>query len=186
MKMMRNWAGLFLIINLSVSCCYGVEEVSFPGKMHEIFSPTGKYKLINVDADIDKDVDLLGGNHALFVQDDKKSYKKKLLSYDRFVNVFWSPSDEVLAINDHENSNYTSCCVYVLDENKAIDLGVEAQKITKNGDQIFKQDHLRVEAIKWLDKNSLKFEVGGYGGESVSEIDLYYLYVVGKGVQKLK
>jgi hypothetical protein len=135
---------------------------SFPSKHDILKSPDKNYKLINRDAEKESDVQPLGGNHALFVKDEKTGLERKICNYNRHATALWSPDSQMIAITDFAGSDNSECFIYMLKSNKLVGLAEPLEKAFE-GTGKMKNHHLYFEAVNWQKASLLKINVTGYG-----------------------
>ncbi|WP_294120660.1 hypothetical protein [Sphingomonas sp.] len=51
-------------------------------------------------------------NHALWIEDRRTKFKRKLMTYNRHVDVGWSPTSQHIFINDYAESNEADCILF--------------------------------------------------------------------------
>ena len=169
---------LLFLTSFSIAA-YSAEQkiVRFPGKVNSLSSPDHKYRLINVDSDKQ---DEEGNNHYLMI-----GGSRKIFSYGRYVEVFWSPNSQLLVVNDYGGSDYSSCVIVSMSESqKKSDIGKQLNDELQGSEDIFKNHHLYIEGVKWFDSNHLKVKVRGYEKRGSKNITLLYSYDTRDGLFK--
>src|ERR1043166_5005806 len=173
------------LLSVALACCSAdaAETIKmFPSESPSLTSPDKKSVLLNVDAENDADVARLGDNHALFLRDAKTSKERKIHSYPRHVNTFWSPNSHFVTINDFEASNRATCYVYAVAEGKLINVADSISKALKSEQ---KNHHLYFEATGWKDGSTLKVKVTGYGEQNRAGFERWFLYYAAKNQSTL-
>lgn len=172
---------------LPMTVVHGNVTTTFPGMTSRVLSPDGRHILINVDSKTKEQTVSLEGNHALYLQDLVTGDIQKLYSYDRRVDVLWSPSGTKLLINDYAESDFSKAIVFFAYDNKhRIDLEEEFMKQMPNNETIFGNHHVYIIGTKWLDENELLIKVYGYGDVDQDGFTLWYQYTIGDGLRFLK
>jgi hypothetical protein len=148
----------------------------FPGRSPESISPNGRYLLHNIDTALTEP------NHALFLCDLKTIQCEKLLAYNRWVKVMWSPNGNNLIVNDHSDSNYSDCIIFQLSsKNKPIEIRREILKMVGNKKHILGNDHVYIDGFRWISQDRVKVRVSGHGAVDPDGFTLWYNYVLGDG-----
>ncbi len=152
-NMKGNITALILLAVLVAPVAAASSKVSFPG-LPEAPDPTGRYAVVWSDAE----------PHALLFKDIRKGKLSDLLTFDRHVDVFWSPDGNAFAITDWGGSNYSEAFIYFPTELKA---AIDLQDVIKNTfgivPEIAQNDHVYFEVLGWITPDKLKFKVHGYG-----------------------
>jgi hypothetical protein len=191
MTIVRKVSGksIFIIafLCLSFAAAHGGRLTKFPGRTAMITSPDGKYELINKDSTGEKEVLSLGGNHALYLRNSRTGEEKKIYSYDRHVEVLWSPKGTRLLINDYRGSDYSVPVILSLNGNEnPVDIQEQLNKEMKNNRSIFGNHHVYVIGTDWMGENKLKIEIYGYGDVDPNGFTLWYEYTIGDGFKVIK
>src|SRR4030067_2972410 len=153
----KTWVAINLIFLLWLTFATAKEKLTqFPGEISPISSPNKRYILYNIDNDKSAPY------HALYLKDLKNKTDEKILSYNRYVDVLWSPKGTGLIVNDHGGSDYANSIIFLLNGVKnSIDLkGVLRQKMSENK-SIFRNHHVYIESVEWLDEKRVKVRISG-------------------------
>jgi hypothetical protein len=175
----------FLVFFLC-GCSSKSSSTFFHGEASESESPNGKYKLIVKNTDLNSEENW----HHLYLLTQSTSEKKKLFSYARSAEVFWSPNDDVLAITNNIYSNRSNSYIYILNKDIIIDLEKEIKKIPSNKINFFRFHHLYVSGVEWINSTTFEFKVKGNGRgmpeEKIGDVDgieANYYYVLNEGIR---
>ena len=173
--------GLLLIGSLSLVVLCSAQNASFPSRTTKSKSPNGRYVIQNIDYD-NRDP-----AHDIVLLDTKNGTKTTIQSYERGVDVFWSPQSDAFVINDHEGSDSTRPFLYSLPwTGSKIDL---LEKLTdflrtrKEEKVVLGNDHVYFSAKRWMDAHELLGRLEAYGEASPhgAGFNGYYVYTVGQG-----
>jgi hypothetical protein len=178
----KTWITLGVIILSSFTFATAKPTLTrFPGELSEISSPNERYVLYNIDNDKSPPY------HALYLKDLRNNTNENLFSYSRYVDVLWSPQGTGLIVNDHGGSDYSNSMIYLLNGVKgSIDLkAVLHQKMGENK-SIFRNHHVYIEIVEWLDENRVKVNISGYGDIDPNGFELWYEYTIGNGFRRIK
>jgi hypothetical protein len=151
-------------------------SITFPGNTSELYSPNGLYIIKNVDQPLSNGTQW---NHNLLFK--TKGQKEQIIlnphnrvlsnvpgacSYDRTVDILWSPDSSAFAFNDWIGSNVASAYLYrVHDLSHPIDLGDTVYGAVKGKrDQlaISKSDHIYSFANRWISPTVLEIKETGH------------------------
>jgi hypothetical protein len=153
---------------------------SFPGERSTSKSPNGRYVLHNIDDDTSEP------SHQLILEDLSKHTSSKLISYNRSVDVLWSPGGSKLIVNDHGGSDFTEAYVFILGESlRKIDLTDELNRKYSGSARIFKNHHVYLEGISWLDEKRIKIKVFGYGEADPDGFVKFFEYTIAGVIKRV-
>jgi hypothetical protein len=85
-----------------------IHAVFFPFATSTAISPDGRFAIINLDSDKEP-------YHTLFLADRRNHVKRKVLEYNRSVDVLWNPDSSSFALTDYMGSNVSECYLYSTD-----------------------------------------------------------------------
>lgn len=173
----------------SAAMAQETQLIKLPGEVSAIPSPDGKYVLINVDSENEKQSLSLGGNHALYLQNLKTGKQKKIYSYDRYIEILWSPKGSKLLINDHGGSDYSFPIIFLINDNKQpIDVGkqIKENMAMASNQSISGNHHVYIVGTKWLDENRVKIKIYGYGDVDPRGFTLWYEYSIQNGFKSIR
>ena len=172
---------LFATISLAIITSVNAQVAQFPGTKSETKSPDGRYTIQNRDRENTEPA------HVLFLLDRRNGSKTLIQSYDRSVDIFWSPKSDAFVINDHEGSDSARPLLYSLPWNDTkIDL-LEKLKVFLRGrhqeNLVVGNDHVYLLARRWINSRELLCRLEAYGEASHtgSGFTGYYLYEIGNG-----
>jgi hypothetical protein len=158
------------------------QVVSFPGQQREAGSPNRRYTIKNSDRENEQPV------HVLTLIDDLNGSAINIYGYARHVDVLWSPSSEVLNINDYQGSNSAKAFLYVLPwTGRQTDLLKELVAFLQTrgkGKEILGNDHVYFTARSWLNSQEVLCRLKAYGAVNPKGIERYYVYRIGKGFRR--
>ena len=147
----------------------------FPGEKNSLASPDRRFELINRDAGTDADVAKLGDNHALFLRDSMTGAEKKIHTYARHIEAFWSRDNRFVAFTDFTGSDESVCYVYRVAEGKLINLADSLTKALESTGKL-KNHHVYFRAVAWQKAPVLKVKVSGYGDQDKNGFEAWCLY----------
>jgi len=132
----------------------------FPGQPAEVASPTRSWVLRWIPAD-----QTATGEHALVLINQRSGAEREVLSFPRHVTAAWAPDGQHFVVVNFTGSTDAESSVYSVEPGAPVSVAaiLEAQQ---PGGLSFTRgaDHLYVEAVRWLDSNTLSVRVWGYGG----------------------
>jgi len=121
------------------------------------------------------------------LKDLKNKTNEKLFSYNRYVDVLWSPKGTGLIVNDHGGSDYANSIIFLFNGvRKSIDLKATLLKTMSENKSIFGNHHVYIEGVEWLDENRVKVKISGYGDIDPNGFTLWYEYTIGDGFKRIK
>ncbi len=170
-----------LLSALSFTClCYAAASaVQFPNEGTSAISPNGKYIVNSIENTSGRT------NHVLILEDSSSSKKWPFYEYDRHVEVLWSPKGDRLIINDHAESNQSTCILYDVSHRTMENLWkiIENSGIEKSA---LSNDHVYVSCARWLADDRVEVALSAYGDANPEGIDKVGNYQVGSNQIKLK
>lgn len=162
---------------LSVAFITSAQRISFPGRDSESKSPNGNFVIQNLDYD-DRDP-----AHVLVLVDTKTGTKTKIHSYDRHVDLLWSPQSNALVINDYEGSDSTRPLLFLFpwtgDKLDLLEKLTDFMRSRNREDRLHKNDHSSLTVQRWINSHELLCQLEAYGGGS--RFRGYYVYTIGQG-----
>jgi hypothetical protein len=157
------------------------QRVTFPGTKTEAKSPDGRYMIRNTDDQTRQPV------HMLSLVETKTHHTIMTYSYDRNVDVLWSPDSSAFVINDHEGSDSTRPLLYSLPwGDKKTDLLEELTDFLRkqhNEKLVLKNDHVYLSVRRWEGPRQLLCLLEAYGEASPRDLKAYYIYSLKRGFQ---
>jgi hypothetical protein len=157
------------------------QGVHFPGSESEAKSPNHQYIIQNLD------YEKMEPAHVLVLLDTRSGSKTKIHSYDRHVDILWSPRSDAFVINDYEGSDSARPILCSLPWNdKKTDL-LERFTVFLRGrheeNLILKNDHVYFSVRRWLNPQELLCQLEAYGEASPngSVFKGLYVYRIGQG-----
>lgn len=159
-----------LIVLALMAAPFGVAgdafKVSFPGTS-EAPDPSGRYSIIWVDSK----------PHDLFFKNLKTDKRRHLFTFNRHLDVLWSPDGNAFAITDWGGSDYSEVLVYSpASLNKPINLQEVLKRSFGSLPEVQKNHHVYFEALDWSVPWLLRFKIHGYGDYSPGGFDLFFNY----------
>jgi hypothetical protein len=173
--------GSLMIAFPSFAGAANAQNASFPGRVAKSKSPDSRYVIENVDYD-NRDP-----AHDLVLLDTKNGSKTTIQSYERGVDVLWSPQSDAFVVNDHEGSDSTRPLLYSLPwtGNKTDLLGKLTDFLrTRHQEQlVLGNDHVYFSVRRWISARELLGRLEAYGEANPhgSGFNGYYVYTVGQG-----
>ncbi len=166
-------------LSWSTLAAFEKRPVRFPGERSQMESPDGRYVLINVDSENKEQILSLGGNHALFLQNSKTGKKEKIYSYDRYVEVLWSPNGRRMIINDYGGSDYAFPIIFSFDGNiESINVEDKVRRELADNRSIIGNHHVFIIGTEWLGEDKVKIKIYGYGDVDPKGFTLWYEYQI--------
>lgn len=172
-KTLRTCAVFAITVVLSLGRAATTSRlISFPSSRIAV-SPNGRFAVIDPDSDEQR-------YHSLFLEDRRTHERRKLLEYQRWVEVLWNPNSTSFAVNDHMGSNISESYVYSTDPDKQridVEGKILAQMKTPGEKASVTQNlHVYWEAVRWVDSKTLRVKVWGYGEANPGGFTRYYKY----------
>jgi type IV secretory pathway protease TraF len=171
-------AALFVsILSLTVAvAAFAKTSICFPGGVSDLTSPNGLYTIKNVDQPVGSGnqpkhllLFLRQGEQKKIALNPHRLYADApvVASYDRCVDILWSPDSSAFVLNDWMGSNVASVYLYqVRDLRHPIDIGDKlfgALKDQQDKRSIAKSDHVYMFASKWISATVLEIKEAGHG-----------------------
>jgi hypothetical protein len=155
------------------------QKVSFPGKKPETKSPDGRYAIRNVDDENQEPA------HTLTLIDTKDGSATKIYSYERHVDVLWSPTSGALVVNDYEGSNAAHPVLFTAPwTDQPVDLReklIDFLRSRGEATSALDNHHVYFSAQRWLNGNDILCQMTGYGDVDPKGFTKHYVYKIGKG-----
>lgn len=177
----RNRWLLSTLLFLATMAGVNAQRIHFPGAESEAKSPNHQYIIQNLDYEKTEPA------HILVLFDTKSGSKTKIHSYDRHVDILWSPRSDAFVINDYEDSDSARPILYSLPwDDKKTDL-LETLVVFLRGRQeenlVLKNDHVYFSVRRWINSHELLCRLEAYGEESPtgSGFKGQYVYRIGEG-----
>lgn len=153
---------------------------TFPGGRSSSKSPNGRYVIRNIDYDDSSPA------HRLLLEDRSKKTSNQLFSYDRSVDILWSPSGSGLILNDYGGSNFTDAYIIFLDDSRRrVKVTEELRTMYPGSARIFSNDHLYIEGVAWLDEKTIRIKVSGYGGVDRKGYEAFFTYTLDGAIRRV-
>jgi hypothetical protein len=164
----RNFLTI-LTLSLPIACHANVLKAAnsavFGGTPNVIKSPDGRYEIID--------------NKTRWLAFKRRGDRsaKRFYSYERNVDILWSPDSKCFALNDNMGSNVASALLFkVTDLSKPLDLAEKLYaKPSKKLPSMTGNDHIYYNVRKWISPTKLEFVVTGYGKRGFALIYQYDL-----------
>lgn len=151
------WAIAFVATSASIQ-----PDARYPGGS-ELPSPNDQFVIQNEDADEEP-------HHTLYLLSKSTGVRRRLQTYERHVSVAWSPDSRAIFVNDFAGSDWSTCVIFFTDGEKSIDIRQElAGRADWEG--LLSNHHSYVEAIDWLDSETVKVRIHGYGDQRPAGFD---------------
>jgi len=103
---------IYFIVSLIMLSCnafaYG-SDTCFPGKAHDLSSPSGTHRLVWKEPKDQND-----GHHLFYITKDTEP--RELLTFGRSVCIHWSPDERYFSISDYTGSNVAETYIYKTDD----------------------------------------------------------------------
>jgi hypothetical protein len=146
--------------------------VNFPGAA-DAKDPTGRYAVVAVTPE-----GYGAGVHELLLKTVQTGQTRPLLAFPRAATVFWSPDGNALAVTDRRSADASTVLLYFPDRPGEIDLDAALQKALGPLPEHTGNEHVFLEAVRWLDAKRLRLRLHGWGTrdrEGFSELFDYEL-----------
>ena len=152
---------------------------AFPSPRSTSRSPDGQHVIHNVDYNTKEPY------HRLLLEDTKTHTTRKLLTYERWVDVFWSPSGAEVMVDDHGGSDFENTYIYsVQDTSHRVDIGEEFRRQNPSGRLLFKKnDHVYVDGLGWVNETTVKIRLWGYGEHDPKGFERLLEYKLNGGIK---
>lgn len=176
-------ATIFSALSLIATASPKAETTAtFPGKISEIKSPNGFYTIKNFDPAPTGEI-----IHRLYLL--RRDQRKPILlrSYDRDVDILWSPDSSAFVVNDWIGSNITNPYLYYVNNTShPIEITSKLFAALKGGPDRYSlnnSDHLYVFATRWRTPTSLEIKVTGHGPQGAFTI--FYVWNLKRSFQRV-
>jgi hypothetical protein len=138
--------------------------------------------VVNVDSDSEP-------YHTVFLATDGSNERRELFTYERGMEVLWSPNSQFFVVNDYAGSDYSRCRVHSVETGKApIQIWDEllASQSANVRSLLLDNHHVYIAATRWVTSISFNLKAWGYGDKSPSGSGFvrHFTYTVGQGFQK--
>ncbi len=141
-------------------------KVSFPG-ISEAPDPSGRYSIIWSDS----------SPHELIFKNLKSAKSRHLLTFNRHIDVLWSPDGNAFALTDWGGSDYSEVLIYSSARiGKSVNLRHVLKKTLGLLPEVQKNHHVYFEALDWSEPWWLRFKIHGYGDYSPAGFDKFFKY----------
>jgi hypothetical protein len=177
-KAANRW---FLTALLSTAIVSGLsaQKISFPGAKSETKSPDGRYTIRNTDDEKQEP------SHVLALIDAKDGSTRKVYSYERHVDVLWSPASAAFVVNDYEGSDAAHPVLFTAPwTNQPVELREKLIGFLRSGrgaKSLLDNHHVYFSAQRWLSDDEILCQVTGYGDVDPKGFTAQYVYKIGAG-----
>jgi dipeptidyl aminopeptidase/acylaminoacyl peptidase len=177
MRSVSHRAFLLFVASLwlcGANCVAAQKSASFPGARFSIQSPDGRYVVLNEDSDTREPA------HRLLLKKKGSKVALQVLSYGRSVDVLWSPDSSHLIVVDHEGSDSTNSFIFTLPGMaEPVDLRAEMESKLRENRSVFQNHHVYIKAVRWMNPNTIRLKIWGYGNEDPKGFTLWLDYKLG-------
>jgi len=184
-----------VLMNYAQATC-ATNSATFPGRLTELKSPNGLYTIKNVDKPFGSGKTeshilyfLRTGQEKPLALNIHRLYESELTmgSYNRSVEVLWSPNSKAFALTDWAGSNIASAYLYRVNDLKhPTDFGDRLSRLVRSEtdkNSTAKSDHFYTFASKWSSPTTLEIKESGHGPDEA--FTLYYSWDLGTDSIKL-
>jgi len=155
------------------------QRVSFPGAKSETKSPDGRFTIRNTDDEKQEP------SHVLALIDAKDGSTRKVYSYERHVDILWSPNSTAFVVNDYEGSDAAHPVLFTAPwTNKPVDLREKLIGFLGSGSgikSVLDNHHVYFSVQRWLGGGEMLCQVTGYGDVDPKGFTSQYVYKIGSG-----
>jgi len=153
-----------------------IHAVSFPSAHTHAVAPDGRFAVVNVDSDKEP-------YHVLFLEDRQTNSRRKVLEYDRSVEVLWDPDSSAFAVNHYAGSNIGECLIlFTKGQTTPVNVGDALLDRMVRGVELstlHKSDHIYWTAVRWTSPEVLKVKVWGHTDVSpVQDFQYFHAYKI--------
>jgi hypothetical protein len=153
-----------------------IHPVSFPSAHTHAVAPDGRFAVVNVDSDKEP-------YHALFLEDRQTNSWRKVLEYDRSVEVLWNPDSSAFAVNNYAGSNVGECLIlFTKGKTAPVNVGDALLDRMASGEELSTlhiSDHIYWTAVRWTSPGLLKVKVWGHTGVNpVRDFQYFHAYKI--------
>jgi len=176
----------FLAVPLGMVMLGGAnaQKVTFPGAKSETKSPDGRYTIRNTDDEKQKP------SHVLALIDVKDGSARKVYSYERHVDVLWSPTSVAFVVNDYEGSDAAHSVLFSTPwTNQPVDLREKLIGYLRSGrgtKSVLDNHHVYFSAQRWLTGDEILCQVTGYGDVDPKGFTAQYIYKIATGFRPFR
>ena len=171
----------FLTALLSTAIVSGLsaQKISFPGAKSETKSPDGRYTIRNTHDEKQEP------SHVLALIDSKDGSTRKVYSYERHVDVLWSPTSVAFVVNDYEGSDAAHPVLFTAPwTNQPVDLREKLIGFLRSGrgaKSLVDNHHVYFSAQRWLSDDEILCQATGYGDVDPKGFTAQYVFKIGAG-----
>jgi hypothetical protein len=136
-----------------------VAQVQFPGPAHAP-DPSGRYDVVYRELPTEAPEN----RHELSLRDTAGGQQRRLLTFGRSAAVLWAPDGNAVAITNWLGSNVSEVTVFFsAGTPHPIDIDDELSRAFGALPERYQNDHVYVEAVRWLSARTLRFRLWGHG-----------------------
>ncbi|MCX8022685.1 MAG: hypothetical protein N2745_07935 [Syntrophorhabdaceae bacterium] len=170
----------FLFLIVMAQPAYPSEKVSFPDKAYGV-DPTERY-IIEWERDKTKEK-----GYVLFLRHIKTGERRKLIDFFEKTEVMWSPDGSFFSVAEWNGTFFSDIFIYsIRSPDDVIDLQEVMARSFKKIDYIRENENVVFEAIKWVDKDRIRFRVYGSGKRNPEGFERFFEYKVGGKAREIK
>jgi hypothetical protein len=181
--MTRRRLTVFIVLVglLGIHCAWAQTQPtyprSFPGHSTST-SPNGRYVLINIETVVGNEY-----RNTVVLEDRTLKTKRTMFDYERHIEILWNPNSKFFALSDFAGSDVAECRVISVDPN------IEPVPVLDNllpklspaeRESILRNDHLYVQAIAWINNETLKIKIWGHDSGARTEFSHFYRYRISR------
>jgi hypothetical protein len=114
--------------------------------------------------------------HVLFASRTRAGREVKVLTFDRHIDVVWSPEGHHLAITDYAASSDSLVYVVDLETGNVVNVEDEMRRTLKSSPPVYANGHRYFRAIDWAPPLRLRFEVRAYDALPDRDVRVFFTY----------
>lgn len=166
---------------------------NFPGEVAEIASPNGSFIVKNLDDSLGRNIPSKKyadpkqlDNHQLVLTKKGSKAGTPVFTYQRNVDVIWSPDSTAFIVNDFMGSNLAfPFLLQVKDPTHPVEFAdrfVDSVTDKKDKHNLTKSDHVYIKVTRWLSPQSVEIKAFGHNTDS---FEMFYSWDLHSKFQRL-
>ena len=161
-----------LIVVTAVRC-------SFPGVASECKSTDGRVVAVWMMPDVNNPRELIWRDMAT-------GSSGVLGTFERSIDLFWSPTGHRLAITDAAGSDNSDALVWQLLSGPRRSFEQDLRRVSSAADLMWKNDHQYFEVVKWVTSDRILVRAWGHGNPKGVMVDRLYSWTVSGSIRRVR
>ncbi len=157
-----------LILYWLPACAVAADTTRFPDGANAAIAPNQALRLYSVDHEDAEP------NHTLLLTVSATQATEKVLDFDRYVEVAWSPNSQAFFVTDYAGSDQANCFVFKFPPLSRMDVTPRLLQLSPEKN-LFKNHHLYIKCTRWKDARHVEVDVSGYGDQHPRGFKRHYI-----------